>query len=105
MKFGIELPQDWHKGQNQPIEAYEAMTHMAQEAERLGFHSVWLFDHLLLPPPPRPEDHMIFECWTSTAAIARDTTRIRIGQLVTNNTFRHPALVAKMPFHCRRWHR
>ncbi|HEU5374615.1 MAG TPA: TIGR03560 family F420-dependent LLM class oxidoreductase, partial [Ktedonobacteraceae bacterium] len=75
---------------------YEAMARMAQEAERQGFHSIWLFDHLQLPTPPPLEEQMIFECWMSTAAIARDTTRIRLGQLVTNNSFRHPALVAKM---------
>lgn len=96
MKLGIELPQDWHKGQQEPIEAYERMTQMAQEAERLGFHAVWLFDHMQLPTPPQPPEQMLFECWTSTAALARDTSRIRIGQLVTNNNFRHPALVAKM---------
>ena len=96
MKLGIELPQDCHKEQKQPIEAYEAMVQIAQEAEQRGFHSLWLFDHLQLPPPPRPEERLIFECWTTTAAIARDTTQIRIGQLVTNNSFRHPALVAKM---------
>lgn len=96
LKLGIELPQEWQKDQKQPIEAYEAMAQMAQEAERQGFHSVWLFDHLQLPPPPPPEEHMILECWMSTAALARDTTQIQIGQLVTNNSFRHPALVAKM---------
>jgi F420-dependent oxidoreductase-like protein len=69
---------------------------MAQEAERLGFHSLWLFDHLLSPSASHPGEQMLFECWTSTAALARDTSRIRIGQLVTNTHFRHPALLAKM---------
>ncbi|HEU5383758.1 MAG TPA: LLM class flavin-dependent oxidoreductase [Ktedonobacteraceae bacterium] len=83
MKLGIELPQERRKDQQQPVEAYEAMARMAQEAERQGFHSIWLFDHLQLLTPPPLEEQMIFECWMSTAAIARDTTRIRIGQLVT----------------------
>ena len=96
MKLGIELPQEWHKDRKSPIEAYETMTHVAQEAERLGFNSVWLFDHLQSPAAPQPTEQMIFECWTSTAAVARDTKEIRIGQLVTNTNFRHPALVAKM---------
>lgn len=96
MKLGIELPQAWQKSQKDPIEAYETMTRLAQVAERLGFHAVWLFDHVHAPDASQPGEQMIFECWTSTAALARDTKRIRIGQMVTNNSFRHPALLAKM---------
>jgi len=96
LKLGIELPQEWQKDQKSSIEAYETMSHVAQEAERLGFHSVWLFDHVHSPASSQPAEQMIFECWTSTAALARDTKQVRIGQLVTNNSFRHPALVAKM---------
>ena len=96
MKLGIELPQEWQKDQKDPVEAYETMTRVAQEAEKLGFHSIWLFDHVHLPFSPQITEQIIFECWTSTAALARDTKQIRIGQLVSNNSFRHPALVAKM---------
>ena len=39
---------------------------------------------------------MTFECWTSTAALARDTTRVRLGQMVTCTSYRNPALLAKM---------
>ncbi|GHO46979.1 LLM class flavin-dependent oxidoreductase [Ktedonospora formicarum] len=44
----------------------------------------------------QPLQESLFECWTTTAALARDTSRVRIGQMVTNNVFRHPALLAKM---------
>jgi F420-dependent oxidoreductase-like protein len=96
LKLGIELPQEWQRGQKSPLEAYETLTRVAQEAERRGFHSLWLFDHLHSPGSPQPIEQMLFECWTTTAALARDTKQIRLGQLVTNNHFRHPALVAKM---------
>lgn len=97
MQYGIIVPQGWRMdlvGINDPVEAYETMTHVAQEAEALNYHSIWLFDHFHTVPAPTQE--VTFECWTSTAALARDTKRVRIGQMVTCNGYRNPALMAKM---------
>ena len=45
---------------------------------------------------PTPSQEVTFECWTSTAALARDTQHVRIDQMVTCTSYRNPALLAKM---------
>jgi len=97
LQFGLSLPQGWPMDLasiKDPVEAYEAMTRVAQTADETGFASVWLVDHFHTIPQPSQE--VTFECWTSTAALARDTKRVRVGQMVTCNGYRNPALLAKM---------
>ena len=65
-----------------------------QEVETLGFDSLWVNDHLL--PSVGPSDAPNFEGWTMVGAMAALTTRVRIGVMVASNTFRHPAILAKM---------
>ncbi len=65
-----------------------------QRADRLGFDSIWTWDHLY--PIVGSHGGPIFECYTAMAAVATMTERASIGMMVGANTFRNPALVAKM---------
>ena len=60
--------------------------------EALGLDSVWDCDHLNQTSQP---DAPYFEGWTTLAALAAQTHRIRVGVLVSSNTFRHPGLLAQ----------
>jgi F420-dependent oxidoreductase-like protein len=78
-----------------PVEQYEAMTRVAQAVDSIdAYDSIWVYDHF--HTVPRPELETVFECWAITAGLARDTRRVRIGQMVTCNGHRNPALLAKM---------
>jgi alkanesulfonate monooxygenase SsuD/methylene tetrahydromethanopterin reductase-like flavin-dependent oxidoreductase (luciferase family) len=63
-------------------------------AERLGYDTLWTWDHLY--PIVGSHEGPIFEGWLTLAAWAQATERIRIGLMVGANTFREPALTAKM---------
>jgi len=61
--------------------------------ERLGYESAWLCDHLIQPSRPNGP---YFEAWTLLGGLAAVTEKIRVGILVTSNTFRYPQVLAKM---------
>src|SRR3979411_1367364 len=91
------LPQGWRMDLvdvSDPVEKFETMSRCAVEAEKAGFDAVWVYDHFHTVPTPQLET--TFECWSSMAALARDTSSIRLGQMVTCNGYRPPALLAKM---------
>src|SRR5215510_14994791 len=97
VKFGTFVPQGWKLdlvGIPDPVEQYETMTRVAHVAEEVGFDSIWVYDHFHTVPMPTQET--TFECWTITAGLARDTKRVRVGQMVTCNGYRNPALLAKI---------
>lgn len=96
MKLGVIAPQGWTGDYDgwEPRRAWARTVAVAQQAERLGFESVWLFDHF--HTVPKPTDELTFESFTSLSALAALTERVRLGHIVLCNGFRNPALTAKM---------
>src|SRR2546423_6114677 len=96
VKVGVIVPQGWtgEYAGVEPVDAWRRTVETAREAERLGFDSIWVFDHF--HTVPEPTDELTFEAYTSLSALAALTSRVRIGQIVTCAAYRNPALVAKM---------
>ena len=96
--FGVFVPQGWKMdlvGIEDPYQQYEAMTRVAKVADGTGaYDSIWVYDHFHTVPEPTRET--TFEAWTISAGLARDTENVKIGQMVTCNGYRNPALLAKM---------
>lgn len=96
MRVGVIVPQGWTGEYDgwEPSAAWQRSVAVARQAERLGFESIWLFDHF--HTVPRPTDEIVFESFTSLSALAALTERVRLGHIVICNGFRNPALTAKM---------
>jgi len=96
MQIGVVLPQGWTGEYDgwEPRRAWERTVAVARQAERLGFESAWVFDHF--QTVPEPIDELTFESFTTLAALAASTERVRLGHVVICTAFRNPALTAKM---------
>ena len=89
MRFGAQTVQ-------QNVEWSELLDFWQFLEQETRVESIWAMDHLVVPVEGELPEVPCFESWTMLAAAAQATRRLRIGCLVTANTFRHPALLAKM---------
>jgi F420-dependent oxidoreductase-like protein len=96
MQIGLMAPQGW-KGDYDgwpPADAWARTVELAHQAEALGFESLWVFDHF--HTVPEVKDEMTLESFSVLAALAMETTRVRLGHMVICTGFRNPALTAKL---------
>ncbi|HMG34134.1 MAG TPA: LLM class F420-dependent oxidoreductase [Blastocatellia bacterium] len=86
IRFGIQTPQQ--------MTTWENLRSTWKLIEQLGYDTAWLFDHFfpILADPAGP----CFEGWIGLTALAAETTMTQVGILVTGNTYRNPAVLAKM---------
>jgi F420-dependent oxidoreductase-like protein len=101
IQFGLTIPQGWRGGdlpleqENNPAKQFAFSKEIAITADKLNFDSIYAYDHLI-PFFRDDTEKNIFECFTLLSAIAALTNKIRIGQIVTCNSYRNPTLLAKM---------
>lgn len=98
MRLGLALPHYDTSLAGRPV-SWSNVERVARLAEDAGFDSVWMSDHLFLDwskygGPDTPQGTL--ECWTTMAALAGVTERVRVGSMALCNDLRNPALLAKM---------
>ena len=93
--LGYQIPNFTYPGVA-PEDIFDNLVTQAKTAEAAGFDRVFLMDHFYqLPGIGDPDDYML-ECYTTLAALAQHTTKVRLSALVTGNTYRNPAVLAKI---------
>jgi F420-dependent oxidoreductase-like protein len=76
------------------MQSFEEVVEIARHAETTGWDGLWYADHFM--PDAADTSAPWPEAWTTLAGLAGAVPRIRLGTLVTGNTYRHPAVLAKM---------
>ncbi|MBN1330564.1 MAG: LLM class F420-dependent oxidoreductase [Candidatus Heimdallarchaeota archaeon] len=87
IKFGIQI-------EPQLGFDYKTVEKIALESEKIGYDSIWSSDHFFLDG--KSEDRNCMDAWSLISALAAVTTKIKLGTLVTCNSYRYPAVLAKM---------
>ncbi len=93
-RLGYQIP-NFTYPDTRPEEIFDKVVAQAKAAEAAGYDRVMVMDHFYqLPGIGAPEEPML-ECYTMLSALAQHTSKVRLSALVTGNTYRNPALLAK----------
>ena len=94
-RLGYQIPNFTYPGVA-PRDIFASLVQQVRAAESSGFDRVFLMDHFYqLPGLGEPDGYML-ECYTTLAALAQHTSKMRLSALVTGNTYRNPAVLAKI---------
>ncbi len=94
IRLGYQIPNFSYPGTGVE-ELFSLVTAQAQEAEGSGFDTVLLMDHFYQLPGLGTPDQPMLECYTALGALAAATSSVQLSALVTGNTYRNPAILAK----------
>jgi len=95
IRFGSFIPQGFlgELAGCLPGREFEAIRNVALQCEKLGFDSIWVYDHFITVPATT---EACLESWTILSALATLTKNLGLGLLVTCNSYRYPSVLAKM---------
>ncbi len=93
-RLGYQIPNFTYPGVG-PADLFDAVARQAREADTSGFDTVLVMDHFYQLPMLGAPDAYMLECYSLLSALARETSSVRLSALVTGNTYRHPAVLAK----------
>jgi len=96
MKIGVFVPQGWRMDLNsiKLEEQWNTILKAATNIENLGYESIWVYDHF--HTVPKPTQDPTYECWTLMSALSQTTSKVRLGQMCTCNSYRNPAYLTKV---------
>ena len=93
-RLGYQIPNFTYPGVA-PADIFDNVVAQAKAAEEAGYDRVFVMDHFYQLPGIGAYDEPMFECYAMLSALAQHTERVRLSALVTGNTYRNPALLAK----------
>jgi len=96
MKIGAFVPQGWRMDLNgiELENQWDTIISTAKAIEDLNYTSAWVYDHFHTVPIPTQDP--TYECWSLMAALSQSTSKVRLGQMCTCNSYRNPSYLTKV---------